>query len=415
MTSHPKVIYFAGQWSFGNRGCEALIRSNTKLLRERFADIQLICPSTDIELDRKQWPNAVSQGITFVPAPKVPLRLKLWNRAYTRMPNVHRLGMPPVGVDPETSRQLAGADALIMTGGDIISLDYDLLSLYYWVGVVEAARKLGKPTHLVAASVGPFTKRPAVERQMTRHLAGYTSITVRETASFGYLKGLGLTNVQLVADPAFVMDSEPWDTSAVLVPERSYLGINFSPLVRGYRPTEDLRRAFDREIVEFFHWVLAETAMDIMLVPHVWPLAGVDNNSDWHYLQGLMNMAGDTSGRIRLLPDGLNTAQLKYALGLCRYFIGARTHGTIGAISQSVPTLSIAYSIKAIGINNDLFGSTDYVLPTPDVTRQSLSAGLQRLIVDESAIKTLLAAKLPEWKSRARKIPDVFVTSGSAC
>lgn len=62
-------FYYLGQVSMANRGCEALIRSNTKIIREKYPEAQFLCPSHDAALDRKQWPNAEEHGISFVPVP----------------------------------------------------------------------------------------------------------------------------------------------------------------------------------------------------------------------------------------------------------------------------------------------------------------------------------------------------------
>jgi polysaccharide pyruvyl transferase WcaK-like protein len=395
-------FFFVGQQSMANRGCEALIRSNTKLIREKHPDARLLCPSDDQRLDLKQWPDAKADGIDFVALPHFPTALKVWGRIFKVIPAVRRLGVLPLHFDAVTQRYLHEADAILMTGGDIVSLEYGLNSLYYWTGIVDAAHRMGKPTHLLAASVGPFTKDPVTERQMTSHLKRYNTITVRETASLDYLEQLGVKNVRLVADPAFVLEPAPLDVSLLFDNDRDTIGLNVSPLVRKFRPDEDSRRDFDDGVKAFIRSIVAGSDDNILLIPHVDPLKGTWDNSDRAYMGRLLSDLSDLGPRVRMTPDLLNAEQIKYVLGACRYFIGARTHATIGAISQSVPTLSIAYSIKALGINKDLFGSTRYVLPTPEVSEATLHAGLALLRADELAIKATLAEKLPIWKARAR-------------
>lgn len=396
-------FYYLGQISMANRGCEALIRSNTRIIRERHPGATLLCPSENIALDQRQWPDAADHGIEFVPIPPFPVPLKIYGRLYSALPAIRNLGMLPIGVDAQTRAILEGVDGVLMTGGDIISLDYGLNALYYWAGLVDAAHRMGKPTHLLAASVGPFTKDPLTEKHMISHLKRYTSISVRETASLDYLSGLGIGNVKLVADPAFVMEPEPFATAAFMPEGRDYLGFNVSPLVRKFRTDDASRKAFDDGIVAFLRRVATETGLSVMLIPHVDPLSGHWDNSDRQYMLALQAQLADLGDRIGMTPDLLNAAQIKHVLGKCRYFMGARTHATIGAISQQVPTLSIAYSVKAVGINKDLFGNTDYVLPTPDTSAETLWAGYRLLEADEGKIKALLVERLPVWRQNARK------------
>jgi polysaccharide pyruvyl transferase WcaK-like protein len=401
-------FYYAGQTYFGNRGCEALIRSNTKIIREAFPRATFLCPSDNPALDRRQWPDAEAQGVRFTSVPKFPFLLKVMSRLVENFPAVKALPIPALSIDSQIRRDLEECDAVLMTGGDNISLDYGLFSLYFWVGLMETAKTMGKPIHIVAGSIGPFTEDKAVEKQMVRHLKGYTSITVRETASLQYLSGLGVENVKLVADPAFVLEAEVWDTSAVFRPGRRHVGLNVSPLVRRLRADEASRAKFDNDIKNFVRTVVRRDDMDIVFIPHVDPLEGPSDNSDRAYMGRLLAELSDVAEHVRMTPDLLNAAQIKHALKHCAYFIGARTHATIGAISQKVPTISIAYSVKALGINKDLFGTLDYVLPTPYVSLDTLDAALARLRADEKTIGELLEAKLSVWRQNARSLASAL-------
>ena len=394
-------FYLAGQTHFGNRGCEALVRGTTNMIRRHDPDAGLVCPSDDGARDGQQWPDAARDGIEFVPAPVFPASVRWWARANRLLP-LEGMGFPKFACDPASSAALSEASALIMTGGDIITLDYGVMSLYQWCRFNENAMDRGVPAVLWAASVGPFSARPAVERVMARHLKRYAAITVRETASLNYLRSIGVEHARLVADPAFHLTPEPFDASDIVpVGERPLLGLNVSPLIRKFRGDEQAAAAMDREFQTFIAKVIADTELSVLLVPHVGNLDGSEWNSDWHYMKRLLDGLPDAGGRVRLAPAHLNAGQLKYLIAQCRYFIGARTHSTIAALSQGIPTMSIAYSVKAKGINQDLFGHLDYVLETPRVSEATLSAALDRLAADEASIRACLAERLPQWRERA--------------
>ncbi|MBI5926396.1 MAG: polysaccharide pyruvyl transferase family protein [Aquabacterium sp.] len=396
-------FFFAGQNNFGNRGCEALIRSTSWMIRQRIPDASFLCPSYDIQADQAQWPTSAQMGIEFVDAPPFPTAVKWWSRATRVLPPLEERTRPSFSLGAKQVQQFRQCQGLIMTGGDVISLDYGVPSLYEWSGLVDNAREMGLKTILWAASVGPFTKKPGVERFMVKHLAAYDAITVRETESLRYLQQqLGLKNVSLVADPAFNLQPEAFDVSQLIDGDgQDVVGLNVSPLIRGFRESEESKQQLDREVVAFIRDVVSKRNLRVLLLPHVDPLDNSVFNSDSHYMRGLLNQVADLSDRVRMAPNKLNAGQLKHLLSKMRYFMGARTHATIGAISMSVPTLSIAYSVKAKGINKDLFGDLRYVLETPKVTSTTLMEGLDLLIHDEPAIKSLLADKLPEWRSRA--------------
>lgn len=393
-------VYLAGQTNFGNRGCEALVRGTAAMVGTKAPHGRLLCPLANIESDQRQWPGAADAGVEFVPCPEFPGLMRWWARANRLLP-LEGAGIPAFPMDAGTRALLDRAAALLMTGGDIVTLDYGVMSVYQWARFVENAMDGGVPTILWAASVGPFTSRPAVERVMAKHLHRYAAITVRETASLDYLRSIGVDSAELVADPAFHLAPEPFATDALIRPGHDALALNFSPLIRRFRGGEASAALMDREIIAFVETVLSETPLDVLFVPHVGPLNGGSTNSDWHYMDGLLRNLRGGETRARLAPGSLNAAQLKHLLGRCRYFIGARTHATIAALSQGVPTVSIAYSTKAKGINRDLFGDLRYVLDTPRVGADSLADALALLRQDEAQVKSILADRMPEWRERA--------------
>ncbi|HEU0305515.1 MAG TPA: polysaccharide pyruvyl transferase family protein [Lysobacter sp.] len=103
------------------------------------------------------------------------------------------------------------------------------------------------------------------------------------------------------------------------------------------------------------------------------------------------------------MPHELNAAQIKYVISQLRFFIGARTHSTIAALSSGIPTVSIAYSVKARGINRDLFGNERAVLPTTEVTADSLQQSLDWLLREERSLQETLARRIPQLQDEAKQ------------
>lgn len=404
-------IFLAGQTTFGNRGCEALVRSSSCMIHERNPEVEIICPLENPDIDRLQWPEAKSFGVDFVPRPIFPKSFRLWAKLIKVLPFVERFGAPRFKVDSNTMRHFKESDALIMTGGDVLSLEYGVASLYVWVNLIEKAMGQALPSILWAASVGPFSTKPHVEKKMIEHLKKYESITVRETISYNYLKGLGLIDVKLVADPAFNLNVEEFafqEKSVLKAPEK-LLGLNVSPLINEFRGGSNDVKSLDQEVLEFILKVLKNTDYSVLLVPHVDPLDGGIVNSDSHYMKKiLVRLSEEDKARVTLLPNTLNASQLKYAISKCRFFIGARTHSTIAAFSTGVPTISIAYSIKAKGLNNDLFGSEKYILETSCLSADTLMKSLNLLEKDEAEIKSILQVVIPKWKDSAYRSVDVL-------
>lgn len=404
------IIYFAGQDNFGNRGCEALIRSSVEIIQEKFPDAQFLVPSLRPDLDSKQWPEASERGVRFVSPEPFPAAIRWWGRL-TRRVRFLPFWEPRFQPTKTTQKLMRQSDVVIMTGGDIISFDYGLESLYYWAGLCRASSSMGKTTILWAASVGPFHNQPAVEGNMVEFLKMFDLITVREDTSLQYLEKLGVPGVVRASDPAFCLAPQTSGIPEELLRTRSgfrKLGFNISPVIRKFRHGEAAKIALDKEVADFLTEAANIHKCDITLIPHVDPLdMSGGYNSDSEYMHQIFEKVrhnlNSLGGHISMAPSNLNAAQLKHVISTCDSFIGGRTHATIAALSTGVPTISIAYSIKAQGINDDVFGHHRYVLPTPEVSKASLLSSLKILELEHDAIKRHLTEAKPRLQHAARE------------
>lgn len=402
-------FYLAGQHNFGNRGCEALVRSILGIIGQQLPEATFYVPTYDRPRDGAQWPQIADAGGEFIDAPTFPPVIKWWNRIVTRAPAVIPMWEPRYTPTPAVTRALAKCDAVLMIGGDVISLDYGPGSLFMWSGLMDAAHRAGIPTMLFAASVGPFDASPAIERFMVNHLRRYSAITVRESESLSYLSRLGIDHATLVADPAFRLDPEPVDLGLPYdTAKDGVLAFNISPLVNESWSRKNPDGSLVAECGVFLKRILQETELSVALLPHVAPLDGSTHGSDTAFMAKLIDEIGDSSGRVAIVRDGLNAAQIKHVIGGSRFLIAARTHATIAGWSQQVPTISIAYSIKARGLNKDIFDTLDYLVDTSKVSRNSLWASYRLLAEREDSIRALLARRIPYYREKAAQNAEIL-------
>src|SRR3546814_13436250 len=113
----------------------------------------------------------------------------------------------------------------------------------------------------------------------------------------------------------------------------------------------------------------------------------------------MLDELGDLGRAVTIMPSTFNASQIKGVIANLRFFIGARTHATIAAMSSTVPTISISYSIKARGINRDLFCDLPVVLETPSLNLQPLTEKLELLQSEAKRIKEILEKTLPEMRT----------------
>ena len=386
-----KKFYLTGHRTFSNRGCEAIVRSTVDLLRNQFGPIVVFVPSEDIARDNAQWPEASSFGVEFTPA-YFPTHTRFWaNFQRLPVPLLKRAGWP-FYIPQSFKKVIQSADAILSVGGDNYSLDYRIPSLL--MGIDCLAMNFEKPVILWGASVGPFEKEPSFLPFVSEHLAKISLIAVRESASHSYLKRkLKLNNVISMSDPAFNLSPQKISLTKFWPKQKDdgVLGINISPVIERYFSRDyDLRNEF----IKFIRSVVKKYNMSVLLVPHVMPLDGKIKNNDAFYMQSIINSLSDLGSSVSMMDISLNAAQIKYAISECRFFIGARTHSTIAALSSNVPTISIAYSVKAKGINQDIYGNQDAIINSNEVNERSLMDGLEWLFTNEQILKDNLTLKL---------------------
>lgn len=390
------------------------MRSTVALLESQFGQVECLVPSFNPLADAKQWLDAASHGVRFVPVVDFPEKLRWWGRVNRIFPGAKRYWIPATyQVDTETQKIVETCDAILMIGGDVITLDYGPAPLLWNTGFAEFFLKRGMPVMLWGASTGPFSKDPEIEAYMAGFFRRLTTITVRETITQAYLAGLGVKdNVTLVADPAFILKTEQLDASSFWPAEsvEGVLGFNISPLIQKFRPPGESPAVLHSEVVAFLRDVIEKKHFSVLLVPHVDSLDGAveGDNSDSRYMNGILEQLRDLGSRIGMVPPGMNAAQLKYLIAQCRFFIGGRTHSTIAALSSGVPTISIAYSVKAKGLNHDLFGDINYVLETPLVSRQTLADKMNLLFQEELAIHHHLSHRIGAWQEKAQISVEVL-------
>lgn len=397
-------IYLAGQNNFGNRGCEALVRATAKLVASKYPSADILVPTHSQNLDQKQWPDASKYGVTFVKAIEFPRALIWWARISRIIPKLEKYYLPKYEIPEFIKKDIEECDMVLLIGGDNFTLDYGIPSLFWNVRLAEFAVHQNIPTMLWACSAGPFSRNTYIESYMSKFLNKLSAITVRETESLSYFKSIGVyKNVTLVADPAFVLDDQIANDQTMNLTHsaQGIVGFNVSYLIVKFLSEGKDLKYLQSEIVNFIKWMIDQENYSVLLIPHVDPLDGVSVNSDSAFMEQIFKKLDMYKDNLKLVPNNLNAAELKFIISKCRFFIGARTHATIAALSKEVPTLSIAYSVKAKGLNKDLFGDTRYVLDTSDISCKSLQSGFEKLIEDEDSIKSILNTRIPVWKENA--------------
>lgn len=349
-----------------NHGCEALARSTIQSL-EKGNEFTLLSerPEEDlkyglneiarIESSRDLLPRGL-QGLLY------KLKMKFMHDECIYYKTIYRNAI----------RKSGNTDLAIAIGGDN----------YCYKGFAEQFGVLNDmfASHKVRCILwGCSIDSHRIGKHLIEYLSKYQLITARESITYKALKESGIKNLYLIPDTAFKLKKIERELPEGFSPTNT-VGINLSPLISGYESNKGITFSNYEHLIAF---ILQHTDLNIALIPHVvW-----SHNDDRTTLNRLYQQY-KSSDRIILLED-CNAMELKGYISRCRFLIAARTHASIAGYSTGVPTLVVGYSVKAVGIASDLFGTAkNYVLPVNALSREEeLTEAFSWLMKQEENIR----------------------------
>lgn len=382
-----KVLFMHG--GSGNHGCEAIVRTTAHLLD---GPENMILWSWDKSQDEKYGVASVVEQVVQTDA------VTRFSLPYFESQIRKRLFRQPDAFRWVFLRNLFRGSVAISIGGDNYCYPWSAQDA---VETDKQIRTVCRYTVLWGCSV----EKDAITPEVREDLKKFDLITARESITYQTLKEIN-PNTVLVADPAFLLNKVELPLPEGFL-DNNTIGINVSPLIMSYGDGNMIMRNY----VALIRYIIDNTSMNICLIPHVvW-----ENNNDLDPINILYDQFADT-GRVCKVNDG-NAEEMKGYIARCRFFIGARTHATIAAYSSCVPTLVAGYSVKSMGIAQDLFGSSeDYVVPVKNLSdEQALTKQFAWLMAHEREVRQRLQSVMPDYLHRAESAKEAFDTMLTRC
>lgn len=382
-----KSLCFYANGPAGNHGCEALTRSFSKLfdsfIDKEFASLKL----------SEEYHYELNQIARFLPLKNYPdihsleyIKYFLCQKLNPRDERYYKL------IYKTFLSKVSPSYLYLSIGGDNYSYGKS-----DWLDFLNSRiNKRGGTTGLVGCSI----LETISDRKLVEDLSRYRFIIARESLTYQALKDAGVSSdIFLAPDPAFILDSKPGIVPESFIPTNT-VGINISPMVLSYEKTKG---SVIQNYVELIKWILENTDMNVALLPHVvWAC-----NDDRSAIDQLRKHFIDEP-RISVVVDQ-NAEMLKGVIKQCRFLVASRTHASIAAYSQAVPTLVVGYSVKARGIARDLFGQEDhYVVPVQELdTPTKLMNSFRYIYENEHDIRQRLATRMTDLVPRTNQIVEI--------
>lgn len=379
----------------GNRGVIALAESLILLCRR-------VAPGAEVSLfcsDRTGKPVTVRPEGTPIEVPIVRWRLSprggyrehlTWIVA---MSLLYRLAPPLRERIAAMTPWIAALESMDLVGdvrgGDSFSDIYGLkrfliATLPTWSVILVKGSVLQFPQ-----TYGPYASR--IARMVAGHLLRRSSCVIaRDERSRKVAEDLlrGSREVLLSPDVAFALHVRaPEDTIrtepplAGEFPSRA-IGLNVNGLMfsGGYtgRNMFGLRMNYRAFVLGLATTLLRHHDGDLVLIPHTYAPAGNPESDNDACRQLREALPEDLKARTKRVVAEYDAHEIKHVIGRCDFFIGSRMHSCIAALSQGIPCVAVAYSMKFAGVFESV-GMGDWVLDARDMDSAAIIAKIIEL------------------------------------
>jgi colanic acid/amylovoran biosynthesis protein len=181
------------------------------------------------------------------------------------------------------------------------------------------------------------------------------------------------------------------------------IGLNISGLLYrgGYNESNMFGLSLDyRQFVRDLLKTLLDQGGDrLWLIPHTYGAPGSIESDTEASVDAVRSLSVPDQARIHCLAPEYDQHELKAVIGRLGFFTGARMHACIAALSQSVPCVGIAYSMKFKGVFEDA-GVGDAALDARTLSTSRALLAVMDLYKRREALANTLRQQVPDTRRR---------------
>lgn len=387
-----KIVLCGASLNSGNRGVNALTRGTILSIKDVVPDAEINIVSYTVKNTTKNYVDG--KQILEIPCnPYDGIRAFIFSVICVILPRIlkHKLLMK----NKILKEIYVGDFFLDISEGDSFSDIYGIKRFIIHSSLKLSAILLKKKLIIMPETIGPFNNTivKAVAKFILKH--SY-SINCRDSISLNLVKNeFNLTNprISLKPDMAFYMNYlKPIDISKFKQEDEILIGINVSALLYNGGYTRNnmfgLAANYKELNIKIVENILSHQNYKIVLIPHV--ITEPNHvEDDITACMDLYNYFSKLKDRIFIIDKPYNEMELKGIISQLDFFIGARMHACIAAISTKVPALALAYSRKFIGVWS-MFNLSEYAVDLKSMNTEDILQIINKGIENRNLIKDSL-------------------------
>jgi colanic acid/amylovoran biosynthesis protein len=298
-----------------------------------------------------------------------------------------------------------------IAGGDSFSDNYGLGRLIYVALPQVLALLLRNPLILLPQTIGPFNglagkmiARFILSRAEKVYSRDRESLTVaRQLVGGDNGKTAFCYDMGFVLEPRIEERRIPaWFAGNDLAISR--VGINVSGLLYMGGYTRDnmfgLKGDYPTVVQGLIRHLVIQRKAEVVLFPHVFG-EGENSENDLTACREVFQEAEDkVKEKLHVIEDGYDHHEIKALIGRCDFFLGSRMHACIGALSQCIPAVGLAYSRKFRGVYETV-GMEELVIDLREHDEAAVIGLVDRAYERREEFRKKLEAVMPEVREAA--------------
>lgn len=223
-------------------------------------------------------------------------------------------------------------------GGSLIQDNTSTRSLFYYLGMIWLAKKMGMKVMIYANGIGPLNKD--TNRKLTKAIVNQVDIiTLREELSYSELESLNINKPKIIvtADPALTIDAKNEDhINQILIseginPKETFIGLS----VRKWSQHE----RYEVIIAQMADHIIERYGAKPLFIPMHYP-------GDLAIIESIVSKM---KGKGYVIRKKHSVSEMLGIIGKTQMLVGMRLHALIFAASLGVPIVGMVYEPKVEG------------------------------------------------------------------